>query len=218
MRALCFFLVASTVSAATITSGQVSFDSRGLTPADRGWGRTIAVDLFGSGFELKGMDSDTTFAAPGTISGGFAFAPTSANLARAASSFALTYMDGTGTYTCPGGCLMAGTLSLSSAGVALPATPVPLTSYVFTTSFALNPSRIAVVALGSSPGRGTLDDVFTGGGTATITVAYRPLTGTTNPVFFVERSEFVFSATPEPVSWMLLAGGLIITMWRQQRV
>ncbi len=76
----CAVLVVEVSRATTITSGYVIFDNGVHTPDQRGWGRGISVDLVGIEpvFELTGGDADTSFVAPGVISDGFAFAPTSA--------------------------------------------------------------------------------------------------------------------------------------------
>jgi len=203
----CAVLVVEVSRATTITSGYVIFDNGVHTPDQRGWGRGISVDLVGIEpvFELTGGDADTSFVAPGVISDGFAFAPTSASLFRAVENGPMRFQDESGTYICPVFCLEAGILSFSTPGMALPTNPVSGTTYALTATFTLNSSHIALAGLGSSLGKGTLDEFLTGGGITTVNVGYRPIGGSV-PIFYVESSQFVF--TPEPSTCLLVLGAI----------
>ncbi|MES1261624.1 MAG: hypothetical protein ABUS49_07810 [Acidobacteriota bacterium] len=204
-------LTLSVTAAATISSGFVNLDNGVTDRNSRGFGRGLSIDLVSTNpaFELSGSDSDTTFVLPGTISGGFAFAPDLIALGRVASNHPATFQDGSGSYLCPGSCFISGSLSFSTPGIDLPANPVAGTTYVLTTPFQLNASHLALAGLGSSPGQGTLDDVFTGTGTATLKVIYGPLSPGDAPTFYVQSTRFDFGPeTPEPSTSLLVAGGL----------
>lgn len=204
----CAFAITTAAHGATITAGYLRL--YGVEDLfSRGYGRSIYVDMISdpSNFQLEGGTADTTSVAPGSVSGGQAFAATTVDLARATANLdQLIYsqpIGGSGVSV-----RSEGLLFFTSTPVILPVLVPPPAGY---TTFQLAPTPFTMTGNLQltdrfNPGIVILNEAFTGSGMVTMQGAVGQ--GGSGPIYWIWDARFDFSV-PEPSSGILAGIGLL---------